>query len=129
GYTRVSARTTMTPATYSFPDVVVLGDVRERFVAGDALVILSTDLERIVWANGPGAALFGHPDVIAAMGAASGLGTEARRQITATSGFPAIGRNRPIALCLASGSDRLGLEFNASSIAMPDGQPAILLTG
>ena len=53
----------MAQASYSFLDVAVLDEVRERFAAGDALVILSGDLEEVIWANGPGAALFGHADV------------------------------------------------------------------
>ena len=53
----------MAQASYSFLDVAALDEVRERFAAGDALIILSGDLEEVIWANGPGAALFGHADV------------------------------------------------------------------
>ena len=49
--------------SYSFLDVAVLDEVRQRFAAGDALAILSADLEQVIWANGPGAALFGYPDI------------------------------------------------------------------
>ena len=64
----------MPSASYSFIDVVVLDEVRERFAAGDALAILSTDLDQVIWANGPGAALFGHDDIEAIIGAPSRLG-------------------------------------------------------
>ena len=41
----------MAQASYSFLDVAALDEVRERFAAGDALVILSNDLAEIIWAN------------------------------------------------------------------------------
>ena len=41
---------------YSFLDIAVLDDVRSRFAAGDAVAVLSTDLDEVVWANGQGAA-------------------------------------------------------------------------
>ena len=63
----------MTPTPYSFIDVAILDGVRERFAAGDAVVILSADLEELIWANGPGALLFGLADIEAVGGAESGL--------------------------------------------------------
>ena len=62
------------PASYSFLDVAALDDVRERFASGDALAILSADLEEVIWANGPGAALFGYADIEAIIGASARLG-------------------------------------------------------
>ena len=47
------------PSEYSFLDVAVLDAVRQRFAAGDAIAILSEDLEQVIWANGPGAAEIG----------------------------------------------------------------------
>lgn len=57
------------PSEYSFLDVAVLDAVRQRFAAGDAIAILSVDLEQVIWANGPGAAMFGYPDIEAIIGA------------------------------------------------------------
>ena len=88
----------MPSENYSFLDVAVLDDVRSRFASGDAIVVLSADLEQVLWANGPGAALFGHADVEAAIGAPGGLPPEARRQVMATAGFPAIGSDRALRL-------------------------------
>jgi len=93
----------MAAASYSFLDVAVLDEVRGRLATGDALLILSTDLEEVIWANGPGAALFGYSDIMAAMGAPSRFGPAARRQIAATSGFPTIGRNRAILVRMTAG--------------------------
>ena len=117
----------MPSASYSFLDVVILDEVRQRFAAGDAMVILSTDLEQVIWANGPGAALFGYPDVEAVIGASAQLGLAAKRQISATSGFPAIGRDRSVMVRLATGMTSRAVTFLATALAMPDGEKAILL--
>ncbi|TJV03906.1 MAG: hypothetical protein E5Y12_14605, partial [Mesorhizobium sp.] len=61
------------PSEYSFLDVAVLDAVRQRFAAGDAIAILSVDLEQVIWANGPGAAAFGYPDIEAIIGASARL--------------------------------------------------------
>ncbi|MCV3242194.1 PAS domain S-box protein [Mesorhizobium sp. ZC-5] len=117
----------MPSATYSFIDIVVLDDVRERFAAGDSLAILSTDLEEVIWANGPGAAVFGYPDIEAIIGASTRLGLVARRQIMATAGYPDIGRDKGLAVRLATGMTSQAVSFLASAITLPDGEQAILL--
>ncbi|QDZ03369.1 PAS domain S-box protein [Nitratireductor mangrovi] len=117
----------MASSEYSFIDIAVLDEVRTRFAAGDALAILSTDLDAVIWANGPGAQLFGYPDIEAIMGAAAGLSVAQRRQIAATPGFPDIGRDRPLMLRLARGASSHAVGFYASSVELPDGERAILL--
>lgn len=117
----------MAQRDYSFLDIAVLDEVRERFAAADAIAILSIDLEEVIWANGPGAALFGHDDVESIMGAEAGLPFAARRQIMATPGFPEIGTDRPLAVRLASGMTSRIVGFLGTRIALPGGEPAILL--
>jgi PAS domain S-box-containing protein len=117
----------MPSATYSFIDVAVLDEVRGRFAAGDALAILSIDLEEVIWANGLGAAVFGYPDIEAIIGAATRLPPIARRQIMATARYPAIGRDKGVVLRLATGISSRAVSFLASSITLPDGEPALLL--
>ncbi|MGX8010021.1 PAS domain S-box protein [Mesorhizobium sp. ORM8.1] len=117
----------MPPENYSFLDVAVLDAVRQRFAAGDALAILSADLEQVIWANGPGAAVFGYPDIEAIIGASAGLPLIARRQIMATSGFPDIGSDRSIMVRLATGMVSRAVGFLASAVTMPDGEKAIML--
>ena len=114
------------PSEYSFLDVAVLDAVRQRFAAGDAIAILSADLEQVIWANGPGAALFGYPDIEAIIGA-SARPLIARRQIMATSGFPEIGRDRAITVRLATGMTSRAVGFLASAVTMPDAEEAIML--
>jgi len=117
----------MPSEAYSFIDVVVLDEVRERFAAGDSLAILSTDLEQVIWANGPGAALFGHDDIEAIIGAPSRLGLPARRQIMAIRGYPDIGRDKPLMVRMTTGVSSQAVAFIASALTLPDGEKAILL--
>ncbi|GAA2853456.1 PAS/PAC sensor signal transduction histidine kinase [Aminobacter aminovorans] len=117
----------MPSAAYSFIDVAVVDRVRQRFAAGDAIVVLSVDLEDVLWANGPGAVVLGYDDIDAVIGAPARLGPIARRQIAATSGFPEIGRDRSIMVRVASGLTSNAVAFVASSVRLPDGAPAIML--
>ena len=117
----------MASASYSFLDVAALDGVRERFASGDALAILSADLDEVIWANGPGAALLGYDDIEAAIGAATQLGMAAKRQISATRGFPAIGKDRPVQVRMSTGMASRIVAFLASEISLPDGEAAILL--
>ncbi len=117
----------MAQASYSFLDVAALDEVRERFARGDALAVLSADLEEVIWANGPGAQLFGHADVETIFGAATPLGAAAKRQIAALRGFPEIGRDRALLVRVTLGMSSEALRFLASALTMPDGEKAILL--
>ncbi len=117
----------MPSENYSFLDVAVLDAVRRRFAAGDAIAILSADLEQVIWANGPGAAVFGYPDIEAIIGASAQLPLTARRQIMATAGFPKIGSDRAITVRLATGMTSRAVGFLASAVTMPDGESAIML--
>jgi len=117
----------MQAVPYSFIDVAALDGVRERFAAGDAVVILSSDLDEMIWANGPGALLFGHNDIEAVGGANSGLSHAARRQIMATTGYPHIGQDRGVVVRLAKGMESRAFAFLASEIRLPDGEDAIML--
>ncbi|QPC94752.1 PAS domain S-box protein [Mesorhizobium sp. INR15] len=117
----------MPSENYSFLDVAVLDTVRERFAQGDAIAILSGDLEQVIWANGPGAKVFGYANIEAIIGASAQLPLIARRQIMATSGFPEIGRDRSIMVRLATGMTSRAVGFLASAVAMPDGEKAIML--
>ncbi|TPK94566.1 PAS domain S-box protein [Mesorhizobium sp. B2-4-12] len=115
------------PSEYSFLDVAVLDAVRERFAAGDAITILSVDLEQVIWANGPGAAVFGYPEIEAIIGASARLPLIARRQVMATSGFPEIGSDRAIMVRLATGMTSRAVGFLASAVTLPDDEKAIML--
>jgi PAS domain S-box-containing protein len=117
----------MGSSQYSFMDIVVLDEIRSRFADGDALVVLSTDLGEVLWANGPGARLFGYGDIGRIIGEAPKMGLPAERQISSTPGYPDIGRDRSIAVRIANGFTSRVVNLLASRITMPDGERAILL--
>jgi PAS domain S-box-containing protein len=117
----------MASGPHSFIDIAVLQPVRARFAAGDALAILTVDLETVIWANGAGAALLGHSDIETVMGAPSGLALPARRQIAATPGFPRAQAERPVAVRLARGMSSRLATFMVAGITLPDGEPAVLV--
>jgi len=112
---------------YPFIDIAVLDPVRPHFLAGDAVVILSVDLDTVVWANGAGAALLGHDDIEEARGGASNLGLAARRQIAGMPGFPAIGSKRSLIVRVTQRLSSHAVGFLASEVTLPDGALAIML--
>ncbi|MCV0395290.1 MAG: PAS domain S-box protein [Rhizobiaceae bacterium] len=112
---------------YSFIDVAALDPVRARLLRGDAIVVLAAGLDDVLWANGPGCALFGHEDIESIMGARSGLTAAQRRQIAATPGFPRIGSGRRVVLRLSSGFGSRAASVEADELRMPDGEVAIML--
>ncbi|MEX0345708.1 MAG: PAS domain S-box protein [Rhizobiaceae bacterium] len=117
----------MTTGAYSFIDIAVLEGVRNQFAAGDPLVLLSQDLETLLWVNGPGAALLGHDDIESALGTPLDLGIIARRQISAAPGFPDLGSGKPLMIRIHRGSSSIPVACIISSIRLPDGNTGILL--
>ena len=117
----------MASGPYSFIDIAVMDEVRARFAAGDALAILSVDLDEVIWANGTGAALFGHADIESVMGSPTGFALAARRQMAATPGFPHALGGRSVAIRHAAGVSGRPLTFQLNSLTLPRGEPAILL--
>ena len=51
------------PAPYPFIDVAVHDSIRPRFARGEALVVFSPALDRVLWANGAGARFFGNASI------------------------------------------------------------------
>ncbi len=49
----------MSAVQYPFIDIAVHERVRDRFAAGEAIVLFSPDMKNPLWANGRGADLFG----------------------------------------------------------------------
>jgi PAS domain S-box-containing protein len=109
-------------SAYSFIDIAVIDGVRQRFAAGDALVLLDEHLESALWANGPGAALFGHGDIESTVGAAFGMGAAAKRQIMGTPAY----RGGPAGQAMV----RLGgqaMPLDIQRVTLPDRAQAVLV--
>lgn len=119
---------TMTSGTYPFIDIAVLDEIREHFANGDALVVISPDLENVIWANGQGANALGYATIDDILDAGSVLNVQARRQLMALDGFPAIGHGRTVSLRVAFGLASRILTFQASDLTLPRGEAAILLS-
>jgi PAS domain S-box-containing protein len=118
----------MPPRSYSYLDVSALDGVREKIAEGAAALVLPATLDEVIWANGPGAALFGHSGIATFVGGDPELAPAARRQIAATPGFPNIGNGRAVAVRLAKGVSSQTVMFSAASVTLPDGEQAILLS-
>lgn len=118
----------MPPRPYSYLDVSALDGVREKIAEGAAALVLPASLDEVIWANGAGAALFGHSGVATFVGGDPEFAPGAKRQITATPGFPAVRSGRPIAVRLAKGVSSQTVMFQAETVTLPDGEQAILLS-
>ena len=114
-------------AQHPFIDIAVLDAVRTRFLAGDAIVVLDTALDRIIWANGAGAELFGYQDIEAVRDASANLGLAAHRQIMSLPNFPRLGPGRSLLVRLTQGLSSRAVGVIASDIALPGGETAIML--
>lgn len=117
----------MASGTYPFIDIAVLDEIREHFANGDALVVISPDLENVIWANGQGAAMLGYGAIDEILSGGAVFDIQARRQLMALDGFPAIGHGRTVSLRVALGLSSRILTFQASDLALPRGERAILL--
>jgi PAS domain S-box-containing protein len=118
----------MASGTYPFIDIAVLDEIREHFANGDALVVVSQDLQNVIWANGQGASMLGYASIDEILGGGAVLGIQARRQLMALDGFPAIGHGRTVSLRVAFGLSSRILTFQASDLTLPRGEQAILLS-
>jgi PAS domain S-box-containing protein len=117
----------MPTRVYPFIDIAVHDQVRPHFLAGDAVVILTVELDVVIWANGTGAVLLGYDSIEAVRGAPSNLGLASRRQIAGTPGFPAIGANRSLLVRVTQRLSSHAVGFLASEITLPGGTHAIML--
>lgn len=114
----------MDSRTYPFIDIAVLDAVRTRFAAGEALLLLAPDLETVLWANAPGAALISAHDLIAAVGMDAELSPTARRQIMGAAGYEQMGRTSQLAVRIGGRAVPLAVE----RITLPGGEDGILLS-
>ena len=106
----------MASGTYPFIDIAVLDEIREHFANGDALVVISPDLENVIWANGQGAAMLGYGAIDEILSGGAVFDIQARRQLMALDGFPAIGHGRTVSLRVALGLSSRILTFQANDL-------------
>jgi hypothetical protein len=82
---------------YSFIDVAAWDGVRENFLSGRPIAVFSQDMEKLLWANGRAAQLFGFATIgeFAEKGPA-GMGTALRQIVTAAARAGPVEKSRRI---------------------------------
>ncbi|AHF82508.1 histidine kinase [Rhizobium leguminosarum bv. trifolii WSM1689] len=119
----------MPAVQYPFIDIAVHARVRERFSRGEAMVLFSADLARLLWANGAGAELFGHSAVYDLLDQGVDRTDITFRQLeTAARQLTDIGDNRSLMIRVAKGFQRAQVQAAAELIRLSQGEKAILFS-
>jgi PAS domain S-box-containing protein len=114
---------------YPFIDIAVHARVREHFAHGDASVLFSKDLARVLWANDQGAKLFGVTSVYDFIDTALDSNDLSLRQLhAAASQLAAVGDRRQLLIRIAGGFRRLPLNASVEMIRIRPGEDAVLFT-
>ncbi|MBB4568656.1 ATP-binding protein [Rhizobium leucaenae] len=114
---------------YPFIDIAVHPRVRERFARGEAMVLFSTGLDRVLWANGAGANLFGYDIIYDFLDQGPKAGDVSFRQIEATArGLGAVGDQRTFLIRMASGFQRAVVNAAVEIIRVQAGEEAVLFS-
>ncbi|MGO7133039.1 ATP-binding protein [Rhizobium leguminosarum] len=119
----------MPAVQYPFIDIAVHARVRERFSRGEAMVLFSADLARLLWANGAGAELFGHSAVYDLLDQGVDRADITFRQLeTAARQLTDIGDSRSLMIRVAKGFQRAQVQAAAELIRLSQGEQAILFS-
>lgn len=106
---------------YPFIDIAVHEKVRERFARGEALVIFSIDLARVLWANGAGARIFGRSSIYEFIEQGPEPQDVAYRQMMTTAGqLSAQQAGRSFLMRVSSGFERITVQASVEAIAIGD---------
>lgn len=117
------------PAPYPFIDVAVHDSIRPRFARGEALVVFSPALDRVLWANGAGARFFGNASIYDFLEEGPNRGDVTFRQIEGVARqLGAIGDSRSLLLRIASGFKRVPVTAHTEMLEIRGGEPVILLS-
>ncbi|MDO3434898.1 PAS domain-containing sensor histidine kinase [Rhizobium sp. CBN3] len=119
----------MPAVQYPFIDIAVHARVRERFSRGEAMVLFSADLARLLWANGAGAELFGHSAVYDLLDQGADRTDITFRQLeTAARQLADVGDSRSLMIRVAKGFQRVQVQAAAELIRLSSGEKAILFS-
>ena len=114
---------------YPFIDIAVHARVREHFARGDASVLFSKSVARVLWANDQGAKLFGTASVYDFIDTELDPSDLSLRQLRAAAAqLAAVGDRRQLLIRMASGFRRLPLNAAVEMIRIAPGEEAILFT-
>jgi PAS domain S-box-containing protein len=116
----------MSVVQYPFIDIAVHERIRDRFAAGDALVLFSADLEGALWANGRGAELFGFSAIYDFLEQGPKHADVAYRQLKAAAHQLATsGDTRSFTIRVTSGFQRIPVQAFCELVEI-QGKPAVL---
>lgn len=114
---------------YPFIDLAVHVAVRSRFAHGDAVAILSPDLDAVLWANGAAAELFGFETIYDILDEGLNSQPVIKRQIaSALSGIERTGKPQSFMMRLGRGFSRTMTPASLETITLPDGATALMIT-
>ncbi len=116
------------PAPYPFIDVAVHDSIRPRFARGEALVVFSPALDRVLWANGAGARFFGNASIYDFLEEGPNRSDVTFRQIEGVARqLGKVGDSRSLLLRIASGFQRVPVTASAEMVEIRSGEPVVLL--
>lgn len=114
---------------YPFIDIAVHPRVRERFARGEAMVLFSVGMERVLWANGAGADLFGYDAIYDFLDQGPKAGDVSFRQLQATArGLAAVGDSKSFLIRMASGFQRAVVNAAVEKVRIQAGEEAVLFS-
>lgn len=119
----------MSAKQYPFIDVAVHERVRLPFARGEAVVLFSKDMARVLWSNGRGAALFGHDNIYDFLDAGPDRADVSFRQLTATAQqVQAPGDRRSFVMRIGSGFRSVPANATVEAVTIRRGDEAILFS-
>lgn len=119
----------MSAKQYPFIDVAVHERVRLPFARGEAVVLFSRDMARVLWSNGRGAALFGHDNIYDFLDAGPDRADVAFRQLAATAHqVQAPGDRRSFLMRVGSGFRSVPVTAAVEDVTIRSGDEAILFS-
>lgn len=114
---------------YPFIDIAVHERVRNHFARGEALVLFSADAERVLWANGAGARLFGHMQIYDFLENGPGETDLTFRQMATTAKqLSRVGDQKSFLMRVSSGFQRATVQASVEVIAIGKDETGILFS-
>ncbi|WP_105438902.1 ATP-binding protein [Neorhizobium sp. T25_13] len=118
----------MSAVQYPFIDIAVHERVRDRFAAGEAIVLFSPDMQSPLWANGRGADLFGFGSIYDFLDQGPNRVDIAFRQIEAAARqLGEVGDIRNLTIRVASGFQRIPVQAICELVQV-QGETAVLFS-
>jgi PAS domain S-box-containing protein len=118
----------MSAVQYPFIDIAVHERVRDRFAAGEAIVLFSPDMKSPLWANGRGADLFGFSSIYDFLDQGPNRVDIAFRQIEAAARqLDEVGDIRNLTIRVASGFQRIPVQA-VCELVQVQGETAVLFS-